>query len=288
MSNINDLRRKAMLRHRAATRKISRTKAGNGVEISGSDVDPRKSLEFIRTASSRQLESYINRLDRFNDRGTQFVPDAEMRPMRKKLWDEFKAAESRRHESTDRNYEEFKDIVIGPTGQTVDERMHQITPLHPHMANMETQSPYARRELTSRNIASEKKLQALIKLRKQQATQSHQDQVLKAQRKSAIDMAIVIGDYELIEKLHKLTDKQFALAWKYTRMSSNFKTDYEFYKDALSGRKGVTNSQMAANELDEAKGYLDWASTVKFVKQDMKMNLRTKPLQPKRGRNKRK
>jgi hypothetical protein len=286
MPNIHDLRRLALQRHKAATRKISRTKAGNGVEISGSDVDPRKSLDFIRSATSKQLQSYVNKLDRFNNRSVQFVPDAEMRPMKKKLWEDYRQAEAARNAAIDANYVDFKDVVIGPIGQTVDERMHQITPLHPHMANMETQSPYAKRELSSRNVASERKLQALIKLRKEQATSRHQQEVLKSQRKASIDMAITIGDYELIEKIVALSDKQFALAWKYTRMSSHLKTDYEFYKDALSGRKGVTNSEMAANELDAVKKYLDWARDVKFVQKSMKPDMATKPLKPKQPKQK--
>lgn len=271
MSKINDLRRLALLRHRAATRKISRIKSGNGVEVSGSDYDPRKSLDFIRSASSRQLESYVRKLDAFNDRRIQFVPDAQFRPIKKSLWQEYQAAEAKRNAAVDVNYEEFKNIPIGPlsdpkkgTVTTVDDRMRQITPLHAHMANMEAESPYKKRNLSSTSVYSESKLQKLIKLRKQQSTTEHQKEVLKSQRDASMAMAIVIGELDIQEGLASLSNKQFALVWRYTRMSSLFKGDYEFYKDEIAGRKGVTNSEMVANDLTQIREYIRWAKGVKF------------------------
>ena len=277
MSNINDLRRLAQQRHKAATRKISRIKAANGVEVSGSDYDPRKSPEFIRNATPTQLRALIRKLDAFNQRSVQFVPDAEMRPMSRKLWEQFEGAQDKRRQARDKSYDEFKNIPIGPLDSkdkagnvightTVDERLRQITPLHAHMAQIDYDNPYRRQDLKSTSVASEKKLKELISTRRKQSTAKHQAQVLKAHRDAVMDMLTITGDLDLMEDFGSLTNKQFALLWKYTVVPTHVKITYNFYKDEQTGRKGVTNSAMAANEMAQVREYIKWAKTVKFKK----------------------
>lgn len=265
MANLGDKRRKALQQHRAATRKISRIKYGTGAEVSGSSQDPRESPEFIRNADEKALNALIRRQDKFLDRSVQFVPDAHNKPLPSKLWSEFKAAEAKYNEHVKSFYENYKDIYLAPSGQTVDSRMIAITPLHAHMGQRTTDSPYKEHAKSSKSVYGESGLKQLIKDMKRRSTTTHEAKALKNHRDGVMKMLDSVGDLEMQEMLGKLTKKQWALLWKYTTFATNVRVPYKHYKDALDGKRGVINSQMVQTDLAVAKQWVEWAGNVKNI-----------------------
>ncbi|QIG76007.1 hypothetical protein EVC23_008 [Rhizobium phage RHph_N3_8] len=266
MANLGDKRRKALQQHRAVTKKISRIKGGTGAEVAGTDQDPRKSPEFIRNADEKALNALIRRQDKFLDRSVQFVPDAHNKPLPSKMWAEFKQAEDKYNQHVQKFYQDYKDIYIEPSGQTVDSRMLAITPLHAHMGQRTTDSPYKERNKSSRSVYGESGLRALIKDLKNRSTMAHEKRALQNHRNGVMKMLQATGDLEAMEMLGKLTHKQWALVWKYTKFASQVRVPYQHYKDALDGKKGVINSQMVQTDLAVAKEHLRWAVNVKDIR----------------------
>ena len=259
MPSHNDLVSQALRQHRAVTRKISRIKAGNATEVSGSKYDPRESPAWIRNASDTQLRALVRNQGKFLDRAIQFVPDANLKPLPVKLWNTFKAVENKVNRFVDESYDEYKNVEIGPAGQTVDSRMRAIAPLHAHMGTRTTDNPYKKRNLSSTSVYGEAGLKALIKDLRNKSTKSHQKVTLDNHRQGVLQMARDIGDPELEHKISSLTKKQWLVLWKYTNFASNIKVPYQHYRDEMTSRKGVTNSQMVANDLQVAHDYVDWA-----------------------------
>lgn len=259
MPDIHDLRRLALQRHKAATRKISRLKTTNGVMVSGSEYDPRTDYGHIRTASPKELRSLIRQLNKFNDRKTQFVPDAQNKPLPRAVWEQVKKAEQRYNSFVETYYSDFKDIHIGPTGQTVDQRMHAITPLHAHMGQRTTDNPYKQANRQSTSIYGESGARKLIAHLNKMATRKHINEALNAHRAGVMKMLDQVGNIELQQKVAKLTNKQWAVLWKYTPFASNIKNPYSHYKDSQAGNKSIANSESVQNDLNIAQEYVDWA-----------------------------
>jgi hypothetical protein len=265
MSGANELRRLALQKHRAVTRKVSRIKATTGAEVSGSDQDPRTELAFIRNASEGELRALVRKQDKFLARSTQFVPDADLKPLPKSLWQKYEAAEAKKNAAELKTYQEFKDVEIGPSGMTVDQRMAAITPLHAHMGQHTTPNPYRSNKRASTSVYGVNGLKRLIDHTRKLATQKHQKEALDNHRAGVMKMLDSIGDEQLSQKLNSLTTKQWAYLWKYTPFAANIKPTYEHYKDAIDARDSVMNSQMIQTDLAVAGEYVDDASK-KFKK----------------------
>jgi len=234
-------------------------KAANGVEISGTDYDPRKTTTFIHDASPKQLAAYVRSLNKFNNRDTQFVPDAEFQPIPKKVWDKVKAAEEKKNAFVKKFYEPFKDIVIDPAGQTVDQRMAMITPIHEHMGTRTTDSPYKKSDRKSTTLHGESGAKRLTKHLNDMATMKHQKQSLKNHRTGVMKMLDIVGDIEMQVKVAKLTNKQWATLWKYTNFATMIKTPYSHYNASITGDKSLSNSESVQTDLKVAGDYVDWA-----------------------------
>ena len=258
-SKDEELRRLALQRHKAATRKVSRLKAASGVEVSGSGYDPRKEATFIRDASRKELNAYIKGLDKFTDRKTQFVPDAQLKPIPRPVWEKLKATETKKNDFVQKFYEPFKDIFIAPAGQTVDQRMAAITPLHAHMGQRTTDSPYKQADRSSTSLYGASGAKRLTDHLKNMASMKHEKQALKNHRDGVMKMLDTVGNEEMKTKIAQLSQKQWAVLWKYTPFASNIKVPYSHYKDSQAGNKSIANSESVATDLGIAGEYVDWA-----------------------------
>jgi len=259
MSQLNDLRRLAAQRHKSVTRKISRLKSGSGVEVSGSHYDPRQDLSFIRTASKGELNRYVKDLNHFNDRRVQFVPDANMKPIPRESWEKHVKAEAKKDAFVKKFYEPFKDIYIAPSGQTVDQRMAAVTPLHAHMGQRTTDSPYKQTGRASTSVYGEAGLKRLTEHVRKQATLKHEKEALANHKAGVLKMLDKVGNMEMKAKVEKLTQKQWAVLWKYTPFAANIKVPYSHYKDSQAGNKSIANSESVQTDLAVAGEYVDWA-----------------------------
>src|SRR4051812_16186860 len=75
VSELDDLRREARRRHKAATDKISRLRK-KGVDLGGSKEDQRRDLGLVKRYNTRQLRDYIGSLNNFTSRDNQYHSSA--------------------------------------------------------------------------------------------------------------------------------------------------------------------------------------------------------------------
>lgn len=261
-AKLTALRAEARARHKAAGRKVSRLNTQKGVKVSGTKYDPRRNGADIANMGARELKTYINTINKFTDRKTQFVPDVKARPIPTAVWDRYKAKETKYNERVSRDYDSVKDIYIEPLNATVDQRMAAATPDHRQMGNPSVNSPYKPPNRDSVNVAS---LTALEKLTKNMAERNKRDfsrKQLAENKRIFGEMMDVINMPDLVDKVENLTARQFHILWNYTTFATAISTPYEIAKNSNAGPLDSWEADTLDTELAEAERLVDWAQTL--------------------------
>src|SRR5699024_8847280 len=238
------LRAMANRRHRAATNKISRLKNDVGVNVSGSEVDPRRNRANIKNYTEKQLRSYINQLDSFVSRRTQFVPDAHRRPIPATQWREYQRLEKKYNQKISTRFDRYRDIDLGPSGMTVGQRMEMMTPKFPYMQDRAVNTPYTPLNRRSSNIGSERALRRLTEDMKSRLEDSYSTQRIKAGREQFEEMSKLLDAPGLARRVRNLSDAQFEVMWDFTGFATAASLGYQISKDLLAGNEKRWHGQV--------------------------------------------
>lgn len=251
---IQRLRELARKRHQAATRKVSRLKK-NDVHVSGTPLDPRRNAADIAKMRSRDLQSYINKLDQFTSRETNWVHGAGKQSLlSSSLYREYKKLESAVNKRNMADYEKIKGTFI-PTLNTTVQSFHGELPDHPLMANPASRSPHIPLIRTNKSFPNDKKLKKLIQDMRKRLEPEFGDKVIareqKSMRKFFKDMRKVDPINETLKDLRKdfwsLTPAQFAFLWNHTNFAEAASMDYEIAKDHLHDKKSLAEKSESFN-----------------------------------------
>lgn len=258
MATVHELRAEARKRHRAAGQKVSRLERNNGVELSGTGIDPRRNLKNIDRYNSRQLRAYIATLNKFTDRSNQYVADAERRPIAASKWQEYKRLENQQNKRVSDRFTTVGDIVL-PGGMTIAERQKNLISTFFARRDAAANSPYRTFTRNSTNIASGKKLDKLIQMMKKINSDGYFDSQVKLARDQAAKMLKVLGNDELTKKLDSLTDRQFDIAWHLSPLPNALSMDYMLQVDNVSDNEPRWYSSTQRTEAQEVETYVNWA-----------------------------
>lgn len=256
---LDQLRALARARHRAVTGKISRLNRQAGVVVSGTKADPRRNLSKIKRYTASQLRTYINQLDSFNARSTQFVPSANRKPIQVDLWKKYKNLERRYNQRVNEQFEQVKDVFLPAVGQTLGERMAMITPAHRQLTNPAVNAPYRPAEVQSRNVSSEKALRRLIAQKQNQLKVSYRKKLIDDARSQFSKMADIINRRDLADDVANLSDAQFEVLWNYTPFASAIGINYEVIQAMLSNKEKPYHSDSLRNAVASQKSLIEWA-----------------------------
>lgn len=231
------LRAVARARHKAATKKISRNKTNFGAEISGTKFDPRRDLAKVAKYNSSQIKGYINDLDSFVSRKTQFVPDSKYRPMPASDFKGYKGVETEYNKMLKREFEVVRHKKL-PSGFTVEQQLSMTESLHPYMHNPASGADHRGIHRKSKTVKS---LEALEKLKldlRNRMTPEHRAKLEEADRISVNKMLLLIGDEALRERVNKLSSAKFRFMWKYSgKFANDLSMTYEAVKKMLEAEK---------------------------------------------------
>ncbi|QXG07810.1 hypothetical protein [Curtobacterium phage Reje] len=263
-NNGNDeIRREIRRRLQSVNRKVRRIE-NSGVEISGTEFDPRRRDAPLNRYNRVQLNNYRKRLDSFMDRSNQFVGDSSRRPIPRKEWQAYKGPERAANRNADKLARKYGDIKL-PDGNTVLGRDAMARNVNfPMTANAASNSPLHKLERVPRNIASRKALKRLTQQQQAKVNPFYQDKLVSAGRRDARKMLKELGDTETQKKLNKLTDKQFHVLWAYTEFPDLLSRRYTGPegKGADLDEMNRADRQIALDDAREGKGWIEWAGTV--------------------------
>lgn len=267
MATMNELRALARRRTKAAGDKIRRNE-NKGVFIRGSSVDPTIQAARIGTMSRREMNAYIKRVNKFNDRSQQFVSGDRGAPLPRRLAAEYKRNEDKRNARVTAHAETFMNVFIGPAGMTVAQR--EATILAENKAIIKAGGtpewkPYSRRNRRLEGMVDANALAILNRAEAHAARPGSIRTALIKQRKDHVAWARQHGHDELADLAQKMTLRQFDLLKNYTNYTRHVEHSYL----QSSGPEGGSGSDKswAADVIDanilEAKKLSEWALTVK-------------------------
>ena len=253
-SGVEQARARAVARHRAVTKKISRLNRGVGAEISGTQFDPRGSLSDVRKMTSRQANAYIKKMDRFVDRKTQFVPDSQHRPMPMRNWLSYKDAEKAMNKIIQTEKKQFGKLKL-PNGLTSEQARAMTQTIHPHMHNPATNSMQKELDRKSKTAKDLRALDKLTMAMRNRATPKHRAEMERADRIATDKMLRAIGDDALANKVQKLSSAKFRFMFGHSEgFANDLSLDYEAWKKLMLAEKNGTTPGRDTVELESKKG----------------------------------
>lgn len=215
---LNNKRQQARKLHKAATRKVSRLKS-KGVDVAKSGIDPRRDLSTLKRLNTKQLDSYIKRLEAFNSRSTQFAPGKGGEALPGDKWWEVATKVKQVNRKREALWDEIKDLRIPSMGNvSLAEDQAMRTPDHPTMGATQSRAPHLPVRKDSQGIAKAKLNQNIAELNAK-LDPAYERKVLSGQRWAAYRMLDDIGRTDMVMDLVKMSDKAFNVLWNYTHFA---------------------------------------------------------------------
>lgn len=265
---LNDKRAQALHATKRANHKISRLKNKVDVIVAGTQYDPRKSPKVVRKYNERQLDAYNQRLAQFNDRGTQFVPDAKKRPIPATEFKEYKTAETLRRKHVLEQYNKVKDVLLpGPDGrpgtETIGQRRDKMRSDRKLAGNPSVNDPYDPPVRGSKNFADRKAVKELTKDEKRKTTKGWDKKELIRQIGEFSKMIDRIGDADMAAAVKSLTPGQFRTLWNDTGFATAISQEYEIYRATLVDQEDKDwYGTVISDSFQDANRLVKWAKNL--------------------------
>lgn len=256
--SISELRQAVKARERAATRKVARVER-KGVSVRGSEYDPRVSGLDIASMNTRQLNSYMRKLNTFVSRRTQFVAGYKGAPLPSALVKRYQTAERARNERASAHTNGLRDVYIAPSGMTVGQREDMITAANMSILRAGGNPQYRPYDLVQRSmtgIPSADKLKKLTDIAERQTKKDFIRQGLLKQRRNQVAFLTKSGDEGQAKAIQKLTLKQFDILINQT----NYRELNSFRYLTADKSGSATLDRITEDSQDEINELISWAS----------------------------
>lgn len=227
------------------------------MNISGSGTDPRRNLANIKGYTRKQLTTYLNELNRFQQRSTSYVSGVEGAPISRNKWRRYKQLEQRFGKRARSQLTEYGAYRPPNLGMTIAQREAQFTPENVFAAGRASNKPFHELDRRPENITSERALDKLIKQMETRLKPQYFEQTIRRQRSEMKEMLDSIGSTHLKDAVSGLSDKQFDVMWNYTNMAGDLAQIYELLRS-----KNIKITSMISDQYDEVLDAVKWAKTI--------------------------
>lgn len=267
---LNAKRAEAIRVTRGATRKISRLKTKVDVVVAHSEYDPRKSPKLIRKYTDKQLNAYMARVAAFNDRSTQFVPDAYKRPIPAGEFKPLHLAELQAKNRALDTYNTVKDIRLPgvdnkPGSETIGQRRDKMRSDRKMAGNPSVNDPYDPKVRKSTDITSRTAVKKLTRDAKKKAAPGWEKKELKRQIGEFEKMIGRIGDADMAAAVKSLTPGQFRTLWNDTNFATAISTEYTIYQSKNVDKEDKAwYETVLSDSFADANRLVNWAKTLKL------------------------
>lgn len=259
--DLQALRAEVRKRHQDVTKKISRMRRVNGVEVGGTRYDVRRDLENVKGYTRAQLRAYKRELDQFQSRGTAFGAGGDGKPLPVEKVRQYNALKKRWNARVDRNMRAIEGVHIEPLGKSVRQRRaERSNEGFPGIGEDATDRINAKISRDPWKIRGEKNLDRMIRDLEKRFDSGYEKKRLAAQRKQFRQMASVIGMSPDVKKLVRgMDDYSFNLFWNETNAAEQMGNSYFIHNNATeSRRQGLAGVLEVADS--QVAGLARWAS----------------------------
>lgn len=269
-AELNALRSQALHLTKRSTHKISRLKSKQDVIVAGSEYDTRVSPKLIRRYNIIQLQAYIRRQEQFVARSTQFVPDAQHRPIPAAEFKQLHMVQQARYDAAQAQLNAKGDTLLPgsydakgnlqPGYETIKQRRDKMRSDRKLAGNPSVNDPYEPKVNKSTDIANRHALKALIKEAKSKTGPGWDKKELKRQIGEFSQMIDRIGDTESAQRVGKLSAAQFRTLWNDTPFATAISQQYEISKSKLIAESDIPwHAQVISDAFADARKLIDWA-----------------------------
>ena len=253
---IDKLRAEVIKRQRAASNKMSRLRRQQGVEVSGSSYDPRKSRDHINRLNTSQLNALLGRINDFTSRSTQFINTGNGAVSRAD-WQKFERNLERANAVKRKRRETVGQEKIGPGTETAEKRRHNRYGTAPRSSadGGYTSSPFDEQTVIPEMVQGLEALKRLSKRFARDADPGHERKNMKSWRKSAFDMLEALGSYDLAGAVMAMPLRNFRKLW-YSGFAEAIAPKYMQYMRSLQrNAEGELESREDRENQLEDEGY---------------------------------
>jgi len=259
--SIENLRNQASKLQKRTTDKISRLRK-QGLNVGGSEYDPRLDYSTRARMNRRELENYVKNLTLFNARSTQFVKGSDNVPILKSDWEILTNVQAKFNSRGELTFQQVKDIVlpskISSTGKpyTIQEYVEQIRPEGRSSNRGIVNNPFSPINSSLGGQVSGDKVKKLTADIKKKSRPDYVRNQINGGKRSMVGFLKrtgLLGNYT--NRLSRLNDKQFTSLWFFSDFAEKLFADYEAWLKA-TGNEQARLGDNIANYVDE---YMEWA-----------------------------
>ena len=259
MSEVERLRAELKKARQSVTNKINRVKKNTGAKVAGSDLDPRRPAGIENRYNARQLQTHIAELKDFMRRGNQFVALQGGAPATKGEWHVYKRREQAQTEAR-LAQEAVMAKVDTPSGLTALQNKQMMQEGNEQVVH----GPYRAYDRAPSEVASRSALKKLSDSMLNQIKVGYLSDKTQQGRENLNKALLLMGDDAEVDRLNKLSEKQFELFWFGTNVAEAIFMKYGIEKDRAANptRKETWQDKAIEDAADELGTYLDWAETL--------------------------
>lgn len=262
--SLNELRRLVRDRHEAATKKVSRMRRVNGVDIGGTSRDVRRNPANIRRYTRSQLNAYLRELNHFQSRQVGYVRGADGTIFTRQQQAEFNRKQSQWNAKVRRINREIEGVNIGPLGKTVEQRRAERAGRNIRRAGGDTQNkPLSESHRRMSNIYGQDAYKKLMDRLDKQLEKGYTQKVLREQRAQFNQMARRNGfSRELLDTVENMNDYQFNIFFNETDAAEKSGESYFWHVNASESQRMAQSDALESNEAHVAD-LANFAATLK-------------------------
>ena len=269
-----NLRRTALKSESLVTRKVRRmTKGDAGIDITGTEYDPRVGKDVISRMSGDQLKKLLEKQAYFRRGHVGYYKGARGTIVTRQAYRNYVNSVRKINNSVEAEQHRHDNIFIKPMGMTVKERRAAMTPSHPvhdteAYDGMKKLKIYSPQQLMGTEGAK------MIALRNDEIRRQYQSRELITKARGYMNqMMDVIGDEAVRAQFNSLSDEQFWFIWAYTDFPEELSLKYDAMQiqmRVLDGSNALSSSMVDSamergeQSLGRALEYYNYAKTLEL------------------------
>lgn len=209
--------------------------------------------------STKQLQSYLGRLNAFTSRSTSYVAGLHGTPLSGSAWRQYQRAEKQYNAKSNSFYDSIKDHEIPTLGRTVAEYLSDLrggTDSRPRRDG--DYRSFGEMNRTAGGITSEKSLKRLLVQMEKRADPNYLEKEAKLQRRILRKMLKRTGNNALNKLVKDMSDEEIITLTQYTEFMDKLEGSYAMSKSTSTDRPAWQSSVFEDNE-DSINSLIDWA-----------------------------
>lgn len=268
------LRKAALKSESLVGRKIRRmSKGDSGIDITGSEYDPRVGRDRIMRMSGDRLKKLLEKQGHFRKASVGYYKGAMGTVVSRQAYRNYVNSVRTINRRASAEQHRYDDVFIKPMGMSAKERRAAMTPSHPVHGTEAYDGMKILKIHKPSQIVGDQGAKAIAQRNTQLTKEYESGEMVRKARGYMNDMMDVIGSEEVRLLFNNLTDQQFWFIWAHTDFPNELALKYDAMQlqmRVLDGSNhlspGMVDSAMERGEqsLNRAMEYYEYAKTLEI------------------------